>query len=264
MPKRTAASHDKEFIKFLANRDLECLMVYMKSPESSMERYRNPRFVRVFWYRQEYDNTTEHREGLKKRIGTAREKLAAMKTKLALAKVRPASSAMKAPFVAMQCHERHNLEDYAGGRMSGYCMACLELCSKDIPIAKYCIQCNVRVCKACVDKYYPNQDIGFRIFMAREDNSTKASYDHNQRQTERDDMIEPEETHKKIERFRQEYYDTEQHRVDLREQIKEAEACLCALEAESAKAEKQAAEKFLGPVESDDRPIKRTHVAPGV
>jgi len=54
-------------------------------------------------------------------------------------------------------------------------------------------------------------------------------------------MFEPEKTLKAINRMREEFYDTEQHRVDLREQIKEAEACLVAAQAEVDEAEKRAA-----------------------
>lgn len=44
-------------------------------------------------------------------------------------------------------------------------------------------------------------------------------------------MFQPEET------MREEFYDTEQHRVDLREQVKEADACLVAAQAEFDEAE---------------------------
>jgi len=37
--------------------------------------------------------------------------------------------------------------------------------------------------------------------------------------------------------MREEFYDTEQHRVDLREQVKEADACLVAAQAEFDEAE---------------------------
>jgi len=44
----------------------------------------------------------------------------------------------------------------------------------------------------------------------------------------------------RIRRLREEFYDTEQHRADLRAQITEAEACFLAVRAELADAEKRA------------------------
>lgn len=238
MPKRPAP-YDEGFARFLAERGEQYARLYMETPATADRLIRNPESAMVWWCRQEYDNTAKHREKLRKRIERAREDLEALQLKLAAAEARPASFAKKAPFVALQCAKQHDLEDCDGEW--GVCLSCLKFTSDGMRMVKRCFACNVNVCARCIDRYYPSEDMGLQLFIVGRDHMGLVMHRRNlERQKNGRDMIDPERYSERIRRLREEFYDTEQHRADLRAQITEAEACFLAVRAELADAEKRA------------------------
>jgi hypothetical protein len=120
-------------------------------------------------------------------------------------------------------------------------MSCLKTPSDGIRIVKRCERCKVAVCATCIEKYYPDQDMGLQLFTVDKAHAALVMYRYNL-ELEKDGChtIDQEKYAQTISRLREEFYDTEQHRADLRAQITEAEARFLVSRAELADAEKRA------------------------
>jgi len=236
--KRPAAPYDEEFARFLAQKGAAHSRFYMEHPETAMRLFRNPNSAMVWWARQEYDNTEEHRKDLKHRIERVSTEVDDLKRKLVAAEERPSVSEKKAE-PSMRCAKGHPLVDYDGRDDRGLCHVCYHFVDN---ISKWCEQCEVGACAACMEDCGPNEDMGLQFFMA-EKGSAFTTYRINRKlQKEGHDLFQPEENRREINRLREEFYDTEQHRVDLKEQINEVEAVLEGIRTKLTDAERRAAQ----------------------
>jgi hypothetical protein len=235
MPKRShkEALHDEGFVKFLAqsNRS-ELVPLYMENPDSAVRRMRDVFLTPVWWSMQEYKNTEEHREQLKRDVQRAVDELDELKHKLAAAEARPVGKKIA---TVPSCAEGHPLAAFDG---KGYeeCNLCHEWTYSGIELIKQCKPCRKYVCRSCMQ----NEDIGLHLFMSRNCFEYTRYRFNILRQKAGYDMKEPEENLREINRLREEFYNTEQHRVDLREQIKLAEDRVRDAETALADAERRA------------------------
>ena len=233
MPKRASTPHDEGFAQFLASKDTALSTIYISNPSTADTLMRSPYLAMVWWAKQEYDNTPAHRESLRQRLELARADVEEVKRKLVVAEGRPVNPDLSKTPPALKCSKHHDLED-CHEEGSNLCRVCWKFTSL---LVKRCSKCNGTVCAGCMDMH---EDIGLQMFMSKSNNSVFTTHQHNLKlQKEGRAMFEPEKTLKAINRMREEFYDTEQHRVDLREQVKEAEACLVAAQAEADDAEKR-------------------------
>jgi len=226
--KRPAAPYDEEFARFLAQKGPADPRFYMENPETAVRLFRDPESAMVWWARQEYDNTEAHRRSLKDRIEHVSAEVDDLKRKLAAAEERPPASEKK-PAALMRCAKDHPIVDYDGKENRDLCRVCYNFCKR---ISKWCERCKVGVCAACIENCGPDEDMGLYVFMAK--NGFEFPTYRN--------SLRLGKNLKEIDRLRDEFYDTEQHRVDLKEQIDEIEAVLEAVRTKLADAERRAAQ----------------------
>jgi hypothetical protein len=235
MPKhpREEEAHDEGFARFLAQSDGGHMKIYMENPKTATVLYRDPFSAMVWWSFQEYQNTEHHREELMKTVERAGKILNDLKLKLTEAEARPAGN--KKPAEIPSCCKGHPLVAFDGD------YDCCNLCSKDmneVTLAKQCKSCSVSVCTACMECC---DDVGLHLFMSHNTN-VYVTYRFNIiRQQRGIAMRNHEENMKGINQLRAEFYDTEEHRDNLREQIKVAEDHLRDAQTKLDDAERRAA-----------------------